>query len=502
MLRPVLSLLFLAGLVACASPLVSNWSPGSPGDGISYFLPRQMLKLTVTRTDKTQRAQYIAILKAEKAAAEKALEPIDKSIADLQKLRERLKLAPGAKAQEAIKAVDARVEEASTAMTAQKAAIDKKAKEIKETEEKAAEDKKNADESVVDAVRKAVEKAKKEGKDEKQAAEEARKTAELANKAAVECSDSISLSVLPPEPDPELRYMAVLGHSWSRDDKWTIATTPAGLLSSADVVLTDRSADIVVELVRSAALVAKALSTVGMSSLLPELPGQRITPPCVPFRREHIFDPDPARPDERTRANALLVTWDVDASIKVEPVDSIARSADVTGGPATNVEGLFYRRPIPYSISIKSRTDDSLIQETRVALPNGAPIDLLPVPDPWLVTVKQSMKFDQGMLTSVESDQPSQLIELARFPGRVAKEVISIPAEILQLKIDYSSKEAAEINADKAILDAQKSLLESRDALDTLIEQQATDRQHQGDASRSRINGRCWRPWNSSPPRR
>ncbi|MBM4334869.1 MAG: hypothetical protein FJ108_03015 [Deltaproteobacteria bacterium] len=431
-------------LVSCATPLESRLSPGEPGAGVSYFLPRQLLKLTVTRTDKTQRVQYLANLKAEKTAAEKALETVDKVIVDLQKLRERLKLAPGPRAVEAVKAVDARVEEASTALTVQKAAIDNKALEIKQLEQKMAEDK------------------------------------------STDCADAIALAVLPPEPDPSLRYVAQLGHSASRDDKWTIATTPAGLLSSADVVLTDRSADIVVEVVRSAALVAKAGTT--LATLSRETMPDDKKPACVPFRKEHIFDPDPKRSDLAT-LNQVLDTWGVDLDVKLSASPSKeleppqqkcfggVRGTIVRwlgGCRIDSSDGLYYRRPIPYGLSIL-RADGSLLHETRVALPNGAPIDLLPVPDPWLVTNKQSMKFDQGMLTFVESEQPSQFLELARFPGRVAKELISVPAEMFQLKIDHSSQETAEIEAEKAIVDAQKALLESRDALATLQGEHAED---------------------------
>ena len=295
-----------AALTACQSPLVSVPANDAEGVGIASALPRQLVKLTVVRSDKTTRKQYIETLKGQKAAAEKALEPIDTSIGALMKLRGSLAGATGPKAKEAVKTIDARVEALSAVMAAKKAEIDGKAAEI-ET---------------------------------------------LSQDAKADCVDSISLALLPPEPDPNHRYVATLGHSIFRDDKWLITTTPEGLLSSADTVIADRSADVVVELARSAALVAKAITMVPLIAEGPTTE-EGEEEECIPFRNEHIFDPDtsidPNSPLNWAKANETLRRWGLNTTTVTPKPERQFSNTQWPSAP----HGLHYRRPIPYTIEIE-----------------------------------------------------------------------------------------------------------------------------------------------------
>jgi hypothetical protein len=414
------------GCLACAKPIVSEGGSVA-GDGVSYALPRNLVKLTVVRTgpfDTVKAKAQIELLTAKIAEEEKRLLGLDEAVATLLKTRALVQAAAGEPAREAVKRIDERVEKLAKATVELQDGITRRQAEIRNLEK------------------------------------------QKASNAA--CFDTLSLALLPAEPDPKLRFVAKLEHSMFRDDKWAITTTTAGLLSSTDATITDRTADVVVELAKSAAQVAKTVTMFGFerSTLVPELPGV-VEPQCMPFRKDLVFDPaDGREPGAQTCttssswkcANARLAEWGIhDADLHVD-----AEVVPLSGTPARE-DGFHYRRPIPYTIVLRSQGD---VQTTRLLIPNGAPIDTISIPALTFVTAKYGVKFDQGMLISVDAEQPSEAMAIAAFPGRVAKELVSIPTDLVQIKIDHSTKEAEKIAAEKGIVDAKKALLESEMALE------------------------------------
>lgn len=423
----VAMLAFALNVLACAAPIRSRQDePPYGADGVSYALPRNLVRLTAVRSgpfDTAKAKEQIALLTTRNAEQEKKLLGLDDAVAALLKTRTLLQAATGTQAKAAVTSIDGRVEEFAKAMVdLRKKIADQQAEIERLTNQKA---------------------------------------------SGETCFDTLSLALLPAEPDPKLRFVARLEHSIFRDDKWAITTTPTGLLSSTDATISDRTADVVVELAKSAAQVARAGTSLGMTALLPPgAPPAVPKPQCIPFRRDLVFDPaesgDPASsPCPASSSwrcvNQTLSQWGIkDADLSVDP-----EIAPVWTAPAQD-GGFHYRRPIPYTIVLRSQND---VQTTRFLIPNGAPIDTISIPALTFVSAKYGIKFDQGMLTSVDAEEPSEAMAVAAFPGRVAKELISIPTDLIQLKIDHSTKEAGKIEAEKAILDAKKALLESDKAL-------------------------------------
>jgi len=97
-------------------------------------------------------------------------------------------------------------------------------------------------------------------------------------------------------------------------------------------------------------------------------------------------------------------------------------------------------------------------------LPNSSPTELLKVTSGAFSTTEHVTEFQDGVLVAHKEERPSELLSVAKIPYDVAKALIKIPAEILSLKVDYSSKEAALIDAQTAILAAKKALKEAEDA--------------------------------------
>ena len=118
--------------------------------------------------------------------------------------------------------------------------------------------------------------------------------------------------------------------------------------------------------------------------------------------------------------------------------------------------GLVYRRKLPYIVTIcdKNESTDNCgteRQETQYLLPHSNSIMVMPIKAGYFVTTKHTLAFENGEPTQVKIEQGSEGLALASFPFTLAKTILGVPAEILQLKIDYKSKEAKLTEAQKNV---------------------------------------------------
>jgi hypothetical protein len=76
-----------------------------------------------------------------------------------------------------------------------------------------------------------------------------------------------------------------------------------------------------------------------------------------------------------------------------------------------------------------------------------------------------NLTFDSGVLTEIHIEKPSEALAFMEIPLTIAKAILSVPAELIQLKINYSSR-------DKELHDARKAELEAKQALLDYIKKQ------------------------------
>jgi hypothetical protein len=92
-------------------------------------------------------------------------------------------------------------------------------------------------------------------------------------------------------------------------------------------------------------------------------------------------------------------------------------------------------------------------------LPNHAHTDHLPLPAGGFVKTEHGVEFDQGMLVSVSSKRPSEVLRIASTPWEIARATMGVLGEVVQFKVDYASQDAA-------LIEQQTLQLEAQDALD------------------------------------
>ena len=262
------------------------------------------------------------------------------------------------------------------------------------------------------------------------------------------CEHNLKFELLEVEPDTSQHYVAFFRHDVSRDDVIDLQVKN-GLLSGADTELVDRSLDIAVEIARS----------IQATDALHDLFVTERDPECNTFVRSAIVDPTDDKSDGAinrilSETNLLLTIERPDeaGSIKVEPNSG-------------KFSGLVYRRKIPYLVTICEKDTDSTCsansKQERFNLPDRNSVMVMPVRSGSFVTTKHTLVFEQGQPTQVKIAQASELLALASFPFDIARAVLSVPAEILQLKIDYTNREAGLVQAQRSLIEAQRELLKT-----------------------------------------
>lgn len=398
---------------------------GADKEGILYYLPRQRLKLTLIRT------------KLDKTDIAKSLRDAQKNLVTLRTATETLELE--FKLQTTI----------LSKLAATSSKYDEQALKVAQSAA-AYEDAKGRLVSATNDV------ALLESK-----LIEATKGAEFDN--------SVALSLMPLEPDPSAAYMAKLEDLNWHDNKVTVTTTPEGLLTTGDGKATSRAVDVLVEVVRAAGSAVKIVSggprsQREMMTLNAPPPMDRKDCPGA-LREERTFLPSAGELDA---INVFLDRSCVPIQLKIDQPHEQQAAA-----PGVSYRGLLYRRAEPIDIKVLTYASVDSMKgaplDTRivtVSIPNYARVAYVPMKAGAFATTETTITFINGMLTSADFTQPSEALAAAQIPGRMLSEIVNLPAEIIKLRVDYSSQEAKELQNQKAILDAQKQLIDAQAALD------------------------------------
>lgn len=63
--------------------------------------------------------------------------------------------------------------------------------------------------------------------------------------------------------------------------------------------------------------------------------------------------------------------------------------------------------------------------------------------------------FTDGMLTQYTVDRPSEVAAIAGIPVRIANDIMTIPASIVKMRVDYDTQAVAKINGDASVREAK-----------------------------------------------
>ena len=446
--RPGQALATLAVVLTsgCASPVLQSMATNEPGaSGLVYALPKAQILVQASRR-KVDAAEVDA---AKKDADDTAA--VSKTAASSAK-----------EAEQQLKALETEVT---------------KAEELKVGADASADVKRRRDLAKVLA---ALAKAKADT-----AAATAKKAAdayELVRGQVGKWVESGSLTPQAHAPDTSRRFVATHAASPWRDDALTLNVVD-GMLSTSESKATGQAANIILNLVRSvAALSVSSAPAIPKStfSLMMRADGDKspaAEPACKGYDLAFVFDPTDSESwkfaqSALTESGSNLALSDLSAPVGITDTGS---GRKVVNAPSSAVDGLVYRVPRRVTLEL-ARTLPRQDQASGSCVPNGpsAPARVtVSVPDASTLYVlpvmgatmtKSSIKhvFKDGMLTELSLDQPSTLAAVAGLPVDILKALVSIPAEIIKLRVDYSTQEKAELDGQVKLIEAQIAMLKAQ----------------------------------------
>lgn len=248
-------------------------------------------------------------------------------------------------------------------------------------------------------------------------------------------------------PDPYHTYSLDHLSSAFASDEIKIEVDDVGLLKAIDTKTEDKTADIAVAL-------AKTLSSAFSFSFPSGAAASRTV--------------DPAG----ERDLGCLKGQSLPLSVVLDPTDDTywpswikpcvtvrqfqPKSArKITSRPSEScLEGICHRRPLPYIVSLKF--GDVINSEQIFYFFNESPVLSYDIERAALVEKTQNLVFDHGILVSTDLKEPSSALELASLPLNLMKAILSGPAEILQLRINYNSKLENSYRHEVKALEAEK----------------------------------------------
>jgi hypothetical protein len=202
-------------------------------------------------------------------------------------------------------------------------------------------------------------------------------------------------------------------------------------------------------------------------------PVQKPSPPkgCA-YSIAEVFDP--LSKSEVDQVNGKLLASA--AGIKLE-IPALDQSELLPNPPAQGLSsseesppGLVYRVATPVVIRTVSNTPPNLptldksnctaaspliAQSVTAIVPDSRSRFLLSSEAGAFTTTNLTFGFSNGMLTDYTVQRPSELAAVAGIPLRIANDIIQIPANLLQLRVNYDTQATALVNAQTALKQAQ-----------------------------------------------
>lgn len=275
--------------------------------------------------------------------------------------------------------------------------------------------------------------------------------------------ETISLTVLPPAPDTTdgTHYLANLHHNILRDDSLSL-TAPNGLLSTSSGTSIDQTPNIILS-IADAVISFGALGVVptGAANIITESSTPPAADTCAVDSWSVIFDP--TSNDETAKAENELAKHTKNLSLSV----AFKAPSAIPTPTGSSISGLVYRpltsARITVGPSAKANAADNYCHlETGTAsqsivaiVPDSNVAYVIPQEASYFNTSTFNLGFNNGTLVSYSGGKPSEVLGVARIPGQIAKDLISIPTEILQLKYNYDSQATAVVNQEATLKAAE-----------------------------------------------
>jgi hypothetical protein len=334
-------------------------------------------------------------------------------------------------------------------------------------------------------------------KNKKKTMVDAKKTAadalETAKQQTNKISEQIKVEPLDPVPDRASTFVANLNHLPTRDDSLQITVENGMLSSTGKAVADDKTADILVSIAsiiggKKTDPIVKLNFLSYNRELLPtknDSPNAEVKKDCKLGNISRIFDPTNQAETKHALSDVFkalspsfsIKIGSVEGGIKTEPETLEKTSVFSVHQLSHPIEGLAYRplrdlavtvtpRPNPNCAIVGDQNSETLV----IAVPDTSRIAYLPMQSGALNNNTTSFAFSQGSPKEFTTGRASEIAALLKIPVNIAKALISVPTDLIKLRVDYSSEDTKLL---KSQLDLLKASQELKDKLKELNDAKA-----------------------------
>lgn len=245
-------------------------------------------------------------------------------------------------------------------------------------------------------------------------------------------------------PDPNQQFVLNYKASALSEDDINIQVNDNGLLQKVSATVEDKTGAVILKLLETGKNIAKftAISTPAPDNAIYDV----------------IFDPF----DPSARAHVLRDLERLEGGPYSFELKSLGATSDFKGSSSESTRvshrfsGVAFRPRLAYDLVLKRQNKTERIE--TVLLPNEAAILTFPITRSAFVKKVTDLTFKDGILTEVKINKPSEVLAVADIPLEISKALVSLPGEIVQLKIDTTKSKGA-------LADQQLSALNSEEAL-------------------------------------
>lgn len=426
----------------CPSNVVSTIQTEKPADGVSYFLPTNNVRIVFTNS---------TILSEIKAAtevfgvAQKQFKDSETTLASAKKARAAAK--PSSTPEE-IKVLDEAVEVAKKTLAVATVNLQTAKNKLDETKNK---------------------------------------------------KSQILVEVLPSVADTTQLFVANLDHGSVYHDHLILKTTPDGLLTQVVYEAEDETSDIILNVVKTGIEAAKLYARLQGAPIGPTARGLQCTPSLPPGTEYYWeFTIDPSDPNALANVNRQLSDTPLPYLVDIRRPKN--KKFAIPTAPS-NIDGIYYRRPVPYTIEIMEGIDEkedlckllndkkskktteevveSFLTKNRGKIPTtksqqvvmaaGGPVSWLSLDARPFVETKITANFNGGLLIDVDENRPSEALGGSQIPLDILTEIGNAVGEvvnnILPVKLKWTNEQTDIVESETKLLKAEQAKIEAQNQL-------------------------------------
>jgi len=264
-------------------------------------------------------------------------------------------------------------------------------------------------------------------------------------------------------PDTEELVMVTYHGDWFSNDDLTIATSSNGLLDNVAAASEDRIGQIIAQFTSAPKAVLEDMNLIAFQKEVEKPAITNKVTEVQEFNRNFKLSCKDLRAQKISREWKFLVPGlhagdrkEINASFTITNKGELGKSSKDKN---INFDGLITRRLVEqqWEINVEDKLGVTVFSCT---VPDLSTVIKIPVKRGYFIKKQQQPKFSNGLLVSNTINKPSEIEAFASIPINIGKAILTIPAQLLQFKINRNKQET---EYEKSVLELVKARMATQE---------------------------------------